>query len=127
MQPLIGAHKKQRMKFCRWLLEQPKPENFALNVIWTDEKYFYLHQKPHRRNDGIWAFENLHEIIETNNRNDLKVMMFVAIVDGKIPIVYVFIDDDRRQVSLNGSCYLNLLKEVVCPTFRSSVSRKSLW
>ena len=45
-----------------------------------------------------------HEIVETNNRNDLMVMMFVAIVDGKIPIVLAFIDDDGRRVSVNGSC-----------------------
>ena len=28
---------------------------------------------------------------------------------------------------LNGSCYLNLLKEVVRPTFHSFTTRKSLW
>ena len=65
-----------------------------------------------------------NEIVETKNRNDLNVMMFV---DGNIPIVHAFIDDDGRQVSVNGSCYLNLLKEVVWPTFRSSVTRKRLW
>ena len=107
LQPLTETQKKQRMKFCRWLLEQPNPENVVLNVTWTDEKYFWLHQKPRTGNGGIWVLENPHEFVETNNRNDLKVMMLVPIVDGKIPIVHVFIDDDRRQVSVNGSCYLN--------------------
>ena len=30
-------------------------------------------------------------------------------------------------MSVNGSCYLNLLNEVVWPTFRSSATQKSLW
>ena len=36
--------------------------------------------------------------------------MFVAIVDGNIPIVHAFIDDDGRQVSVSRSFCLNLLK-----------------
>ena len=53
--------------------------------------------------------------------------MFVAIIDGNIPIVHAYIDNDERQVSANGSCYLKLPKEVVWPTFCSSATRKCLW
>ena len=31
----------------------------------------------------IWSRENSHKIVESNNRNDKKVTVFVAIVDGK--------------------------------------------
>ena len=35
--PRTEAHKQQRLKFCRWLLDQPEPETFMLKVICTDE------------------------------------------------------------------------------------------
>ena len=127
VQPLTDAHKQQRIQFCRWLLEQPDPETFVLNVIWTDEKYFCLNQKPHRQNDGVWSDQNPHKIVESNNRNGAKVMIFVAIVDGKAPIVHPFIDENGRNVTLNSTGYLDLLNEVVWPTFRSSATRKRYW
>lgn len=47
VQPLTEAHKEQRRQFCEWLLEQE--EDFVQMVIWTDEKFFVLHQKPHKK------------------------------------------------------------------------------
>ena len=47
VQPLTEAHKEQRMRFCEWLLNQDNPEAFVVKVIWTDEKYFCLNQRPH--------------------------------------------------------------------------------
>ena len=82
--------------------------------------------KAAQKKYGIWSLENPHEIIETNDRNDLKVMLFVAIVNGNVPIIHAFIDEDGRLVSVNGSCYLNLLNEVVWPTIHSSTTRKGL-
>ena len=68
VQPLTEAHKEQRRQFCEWILEQE--EDFVHRVIWTDEKFFMLVQKPHRKNDGKWSTSNPREIIETNDRND---------------------------------------------------------
>ena len=47
VQPLTDAHKAQRRKFCQWILEQPS--EFVERVVWTDEKFFSLHQKHHRK------------------------------------------------------------------------------
>ena len=94
-------------------------QKFIATVIWTDEKYFCLNQKPRRKNDGFWALNNPHEVVEANDRNALKIMIFVAIVDGKVPIVNAVIDEKGRRQSVNGDCYLKLLQENVCPTFRS--------
>jgi len=55
VQPLTEAHKEQRMKFWRCLLEQPNPEIFIINDIWTDEKYFCLHQKPKHVQRQVYA------------------------------------------------------------------------
>ena len=125
VQPLTEAHKEQRLKFCEWILAQPA--DFVQKVVWTDEKFFCLHQKHHRKNDGRWSAENPREIMETNNRNDLKVMIFVAIVDGKIPIIHAFLDEDGHLVSVNGSCYLTLLRDSVWPKLRYSATRRGLW
>ena len=125
VQPLSETHKSQRIQFCNWLLEQP--DNFVQQVIWTDEKTFCLKQKPHRRNDGVWSKKNPHLIVETNDRNDLKVMLFVAIVNGKIPVVHAFLDNTGRQQSVDGSCYLSMLQDSVWPKLRHCATRLSLW
>ena len=39
-------------------------------------------------------------------------------MDGSIPIVHPFIGDDGKCQSVNGVCYLKLLKEVVWPALR---------
>ena len=46
VQLLTDAHKAQRRKFCQWVREQPS--EFVEKVVGTDEKFFCLHQKPHR-------------------------------------------------------------------------------
>lgn len=104
VQRMRETHKEQRRHFCQWLLDQD--EDLVQRVIWMDEKIFVLHHKTHRKNDGRWSAENPRAIVECNDRNDEKVMIFVAIVDGKILIVHEFIDDDGRRVSVDGSCYL---------------------
>ena len=102
---------EQRRQFYTWMLEQPG--DFARKIIWTDEEFFVLHQSPNRKNDGKWAQRNPHEIVETNDRNDKKIMMLVVIVDGMISVVHAFINENERFVSVNGSCHLQLLQDTV--------------
>ena len=45
-------------------------------------------------------------------------MMFVAIVNGHSPIVYAFVGENGKTQSVNGTCYLELLKEVIWPELR---------
>ena len=49
-----------------------------------------------------------------------------SVVNGKIPIVHLFIDENERSVSINGSCYLKLLQDTVWPALRSTATRKLL-
>ena len=74
-----------------------------MNVTWTDEKYFCLDQKPHRKNDGIRSNDCPHETIESNSPNDQKVMVFVVNVYGKVRVVRPFVDENRRNFTLNGT------------------------
>ena len=125
VQPLTDAHKAQRRQFCQWILQQPS--NIVDRIIWTDEKFFCLHQKPHRKNDGVWANENPRNICETNDRNDVKVMIFVAIINGMVPIVHAFLDDDGHLLSVNRVSYLRLLQDIIWPRLRHSATRSQLW
>ena len=102
----------------------------SATVIWTEEKYFCVNQKPRRKNEGFWAFNNPHEVVdnvEADDRIVLKVMIFIAIVDGKVSIVHAFIAENGRRKSVNGDCYLKLLRENVWPTFHSYTTRQSLF
>ena len=103
VQQLTDVQKKQRTELCRWLLEQRSSERFIVNVIWTDERCICVNQKPLRKNDGIWSSEFPHEIVESNNRNDHKVMLFVAIVDCKMSVLQRFVDEIGRNLTLNGT------------------------
>jgi hypothetical protein len=125
VQPLTDVHKAQRRRFCQWILQQPS--NIVERIVWTDEKFFCLHQKPHRKNDGVWTDENPHNICETNNRNDVKVMIFVAIINGMVPIVHAFLDDEGNLSSVNGVSYLSLLQDIAWPRLRHSATRSTLW
>ena len=74
----------------------------------------------------MWANENPQNICETNERNGVKVMIFVAIINGMVPIVHAFLDDDGHLSSANGVSYLRLLQNIIWPRRRHSATRSSL-
>ena len=125
VQPLTEDHKEQRRIFCNWLLQQP--DDFVQQVIWTDEKIFVLNQRPNRKNDGTWSIENPHKALEVNNRNGKKMMIFVAIVDGHIPIVHAFMGEDGKSQSVNGDRYQQLIEDVAWPALRGKATRRNYW
>ena len=47
--PLPEAHKAARVVFSNWLLNQP--DWFEEKVIWSDDKWFVLKQKPNQQNE----------------------------------------------------------------------------
>ena len=51
--------------------------------------------------------------VKMNDKNNQKVMIFVAIVHGTSPIVHAFLDLDGNKVSVNGVSYLDLLQKTV--------------
>ena len=96
-----------------------------LKGIWTND--FCINQKTHRKNDGFWSAHNLNEIIECNDKNYLKVIIFANIVDGKMLVGHAFIIENGRRESVNGDCYLKLLQETIWLIFLSFATRKGLW
>ena len=53
---------------------------------------------------------NLIIFVKMNDRNNQKVMIFVAIVHGMVPIVHAFLYLDGNKVSVDGVSYLDLLQ-----------------
>ena len=53
-------------------------------------------------------------------------MIFVAIINGIVPIVHAFLDKDGHLSSVNGVLYLRLLHDIICPRLRHSSTRSSL-
>ena len=50
-------------------------------------------------------------VVEANDRNDLKPMIFIAITNGETPPVYYFGDKDGRSVTLNDASYLSVFDD----------------
>lgn len=117
---LTDRHKSDRVKFSKWLLEQP--EDFVDRVIWTDEKWFSLHQSPNKQNERYWAPYNPHVLVDCRIQGDKKVMCWAAIVGGKVMLHWF-----DRESSVNGEAYLNVLKEVLWPAIRRSATARQFW
>ena len=56
--------------------------------------FICLHQKPYRKNDRVWANENPQNICKTKNRNHVKIMIFVDIINRMVPTIHAFLDDE---------------------------------
>ena len=118
--PLSDAHKTARLNFCQWLLR--KPDGFEENVIWTDEKWFVLHQSPNKQNERFWAPCDPGVEVTCRVQGDEKVMCWAAIVRGRVVIHWL-----EPNVSVNGAGYLDILKSVLWPQVRVGVRKYGLW
>ena len=65
--------KNQLRYFCECLLALD--EDFVQRIIWTDEKFFVLHQKWPWKNDSNLSRETFHEIIESNDINEKNILL----------------------------------------------------
>ena len=81
---LTEQHKRARLEYNRWLLEQP--EDFPEIVIWTDEKIFLLHSCPNKQNERYWFPKGDNPNIEEACRvqGGPKVMCWAMIIDGRV-------------------------------------------
>ena len=60
VQKLEATHIDQRREFCEWILQQP--DDFAYLVLWSNDKWWYLHQPNNHQNDHMWKACNPHKI-----------------------------------------------------------------
>ncbi|QQP51502.1 Uncharacterized protein FKW44_012886 [Caligus rogercresseyi] len=54
-------------------------------------------------------------------------MIFVAIINGMVPIVHAFLEDDGQLSSVNSDSYLRLLQDIIWPRLCHSATRSLLW
>ena len=107
-QELTEEHKTQRLTFCRFILQS----NINLqNVVFTDEKWFFLRPHPNKQNTRVWSSSNPFRYDDCVKQGAEKVMCFVAIVAGKIlpPIWF------PPGTSINSDKYLEILRDLVWP------------
>ena len=108
-QVLSESHKKQRMEFCSWILDNDIASN---RIIFTDEKWFYRILPFNRQNVRYWSIENPHVYDASVKQGAEKVMAWAGIVNGRVlPIVWF-----PNNVSVNSENYLKLLQDVMWPS-----------
>ena len=114
-QLLTDDHKKQRAKFCKWLLSS---EIDVQNVIFTDEKFFTLKSSPNRQNTRFWCLENPYVLEESVTQGAEKLMCWAGVINGRIlPIVWF-----EKGESVNSVRYLELLEKKLWPAVRADAS-----
>ena len=77
-----------------------QPKDFSQQVLWSNEKYFVLHQAPNMQNDVTWAPWHPEEEVEFRRQGDSKVMCWCGMVDRKMLQVRWMIGEDGRPASV---------------------------
>ncbi len=93
VQPLVPLHRRARLQFAQWFLEQP--EEFADFVVWSVEKWYQLTHCVNHQNDHDWSIidpgtERLHEV---NVQGEKKPMCWAALLNRKL-LVWPWLEDD---------------------------------
>ena len=84
--------------------------------------YFSNHQ-----NVRIWAPSNPNISVASKRLHGEKIMFWAGFVGGKMLKIHWFIDSKGKTVSVNRESCLKMLKEVLWPQIRYSVTRKEFW
>ena len=77
--------------------------------------------------DEVWSARNPHKILGAINPNDSEDVIFVSIKDGYIPVIHQFVNEYGNVVTVEGLCYLTLLRDTIWPVYRSTATRNGLW
>ena len=122
---LTEKNREDRMTFCRWFLAQDY--DLVQRVIFSDEKWFLLHQGPNSKNDIMWAPTHPEEVEECRRQGDTKLMAWVGVVDGTALKVRWMTDEEDRPVSVTSARYLAMLRDEVWPEVRHRSSHRRYW
>ena len=118
--PMSNTHRKNRVEFCEWLLNQP--DGFSNLVYFLDEKTFEERNCPNRQNERYWS--NVDPEIEDENRvqGGRKVMCWAGLVNGMV--VLHWFDENVRE---NQHIYLDMLQTVAWPAIKNVSNRRGYW
>ena len=123
VQPLTKEHRRQRVKFCDWLL-QKNDENseFVKHVIWSDEKLWEEKVNPNRQNERYWGEVDPEVEIDCRQQGNKKVMCWARVINGQI-LLHWF----PLNTTVNQQVYLDLLETILWPAVRSVSTRREYW
>lgn len=82
VQALYDGDRERRMDYCRWFLNQPRfrYENFAWNILFTDEAQFTRDGITNFHNQHFWEPENPHAIVEGHHQRRFSCNVWGGIV-----------------------------------------------
>ena len=118
-QVLSPANMQARLAASNFLLSFTEEQ--LEKVLWSDEKWFVLHQAPNSKNDVVWGPANTRNVVACKKAHQAKVMAWVGIVDGKVLPVHWF------EGNVDSNKYLDMLETIVWPAVRGSATRKQYW
>lgn len=103
----------RRAEFCEGMMEIcNNNNNFARNILFSDEATFNLNGVVNRHNCRYWSNQNPHWYQEAHTQNPQKVNVWAGIVGGRI-VGPFFIHGN-----LNSEKYLDLLRNHIIPSCR---------
>ena len=111
-----------RVEMCKTLLNHYENDPSILDSIWfSDETVFHLSGRVNRHNTRIWETEN-PKVIEEEERDLPKLVVWCAISAKGIIGLYFFRDDARRTTTVTGENYLKMLQKFFLPELRNNAS-----
>ena len=97
---------------CEWLIELP--DEFLLNIIFGDEKWFVLEKLANKKNVGTWATVNPHVMKDFKANKKVKVMVFCCVLYGRfIPLIWHYDEKTGLNISVNSEVYLKAVKKIL--------------
>lgn len=125
VQALYANDREPRLEFCNWLLDEPGHgmENFAWNVLFSDESQFTRDGINNFHNTHLWDVENPYGIIEAGHQQRFSVNVWAGLV-GEHLLGPVFLPP-----RLNGHSYSNFLPNDL-PNLLENVpiaTRQNMW
>ena len=124
VQKLSAQNKEARVDFCTWVLGREL--GFETRIIFSDEKFFVLHQAPNQQNDRCWAPFDPQEEVECNIRFDTKVMAWSALIDDSV-LTIRWMDEPHRPPTVTAVSYLDMIRDEVWPEVRNRAQRRLWW
>ena len=118
-QVLTPLNMEARLAACSFWLTFTE-EQFE-RIIWSDEKWFVLHQSPNRKNDVFWGPEGTENVVACKKAHGAKVMTWAGMVDKRVLPIHWF------EGSVDSAAYLAMLQGLVWPAVRASATRKQYW
>lgn len=121
----VADHQKRR-QFVDWVLRNSQEdENFAMNIIFSDEAHFQLNGFVNKQNCRIWGSEN-PRMIKEREMYPQRVTVWCGFWSGGVIGPYFFEDQEGQAVTVNGDRYRKMIREFLWPHL-DNIDIDQLW